>query len=240
MSGPGQELRGRTALITGASRGIGRAVAEALADAGVEVHCLSRSPDPVEKLAASTGGRTWSVDLSDDAAVWSAVDELNDRCGGAPDIVVNSSGAFSLAHLADTTLADFDRMLSVNLRGSFIVIRAVLPAMLARGSGDIVNIGSVAGRKAYPANGAYSASKFGLRGMHEVLLEEIRGTGVRASLVEPAATDTSLWDPLDPDGDPNLPGRGEMLKAADVADAVRYVVARPPHVRIPLLQIERG
>ena len=233
-------LRGRRALVTGASRGIGRAVAERLAEGGAEVHCLSRTPGAVEALAASTGGRVWAADLTDDAEAWSVIDELREHCGGAPDIVVASSGAFSLARLADTTLDDFDRMLQVNLRGAFIVVRALLPHMLTRGSGDVVLVGSVAGRRAFPANGAYSASKFGLRGMHEVLLEELRGTGVRTSMIEPAATDTSLWDPLDPDTDPNLPGRGDMLRAEDVADAVRYVVSRPPHVRIPLLQIERG
>jgi NADP-dependent 3-hydroxy acid dehydrogenase YdfG len=98
----------------------------------------------------------------------------------------------------------------------------------------------VAGRRAFPANGAYSASKYGQRGMHEVLAEELRGSGLRATLVEPAATDTPLWDALDPDADPNLPGRDAMLRPVDVAEAVVFAVTRPPHVRIPLLQIERG
>lgn len=233
------QLKGRRALITGASRGIGRAVAEAMAEAGAEVHCLSRDPSQVESLARDSGGRAWPCDLSDDALVWSSIDDLIET-SGVPDIVVNSGGAFSIAPLAETTLAQFDEMINVNLRGSFILIRALLPAMLERGSGDIINIGSVAGRKAFPSNGAYSASKYGLRGMHEVLLEEVRGTGVRTTLVEPAATDTPLWDPLDPDNDPNLPGRGQMLRPEDVADAVTFAVSRPSHVRIPVLQIERG
>src|SRR5690606_29080118 len=122
----------------------------------------------------------------------------------------------------------------------FLVIRALLPAMRERGEGLIVNVGSVAGRRALAGNGAYGASKFGLRGLHEVLVEEIRGTGVRATLVEPAATDTPLWDPLDPDTDPNLPGRADMLRPEDVAEAVVFVATRPPQVRIPLLQIERA
>jgi NADP-dependent 3-hydroxy acid dehydrogenase YdfG len=112
--------------------------------------------------------------------------------------------------------------------------------MLERGDGLIVNVGSVAGRKAFPGNAAYSASKFGVRGFHEVLLEETRGTGVRATLLEPAATDTSLWDALDPDADPGLPNRDAMLTPDDVAEAVLFVATRPPHVRIPVLQIERA
>jgi NADP-dependent 3-hydroxy acid dehydrogenase YdfG len=98
----------------------------------------------------------------------------------------------------------------------------------------------VAGRKAFPGNAAYSASKFGVRGFHEVLLEELRGTGVRATLVEPAATDTPIWDPMDPDADPNLPPREAMLRPEDVAEAVSFVVTRPEGVQIPFLPIERG
>lgn len=233
------ELNGRRALVTGASRGIGRAAVEALAEAGAQVHCLSRDPSSVESLARASGGGVWACDLADDVQVWSLVEEMVETAG-TPDILVNSGGAFAIAPLAETTLDQFDRMLSVNLRGSFIMIRALLPAMLERGSGDIVNIGSVAGRKAFPGNAAYSASKYGLRGLHEVLLEELGGSGVRATLIEPAATDTPLWDPFDPDQAPHLPGRSEMLRPEDVAGAVMFAVTRPAHVRTPVLQIERG
>jgi NADP-dependent 3-hydroxy acid dehydrogenase YdfG len=110
--------------------------------------------------------------------------------------------------------------------------------MLARGHGHLVQLGSVAGRVAYPGNGAYSASKFGLRGLHEVLLQELRGTGVRATLVEPAATDTPLWDPLDPDGRDDLPSRAAMLRPEDVARAVVFAISQPRGVQIPVLAVE--
>jgi NADP-dependent 3-hydroxy acid dehydrogenase YdfG len=233
-------LTGRTALVTGASRGIGQSVAERLADAGARVWCLARSGKELRAVSSDLGGEALTVDLADDVATWEALDAMVEAIGGAPDIVVNAAGVFGLASCATESVAAFDRALEVNLRGPFLVNRALLPSMLERGKGLIVNVGSVSGRKAYPGNGAYSASKFGLRGYHEVLLDEIRGTGVRATLIEPAATDTPLWDALDPDADPALPSRRDMLRAVDVAEAVLFVATRPESVRIPLIQIERA
>lgn len=233
-------LEGRTALVTGASRGIGARVAWRLAEEGARVWALGRSRDALVELAARTGGRALVADLTDEAALWEAMDTLQEEVGGPPDVVVNAAGVFGMAAVASETVRSLDDHLAVNLRGPFLVTRALLPAMLGRGSGLIVNVGSVAGRKAFASNGAYSASKFGLRGFHEVLLEEVRGTGVRATLLEPAATDTPLWDPLDPDGNPGLPNRSAMLSPDDVAEAVLFVATRPSTVRIPLLQIERS
>jgi NAD(P)-dependent dehydrogenase (short-subunit alcohol dehydrogenase family) len=172
--------------------------------------------------------------------VWGALDQLTETLGGPPNVVVNAAGVFDLAPLAETSVEVFDRNVTANLRAPFLVIRALLPDMLARGSGFIVNVGSVACRKAFPGNGAYAASKFGLRGLHEVLLEEVRGTGVRACLVEPAATDTTIWDPFQPDAHPHLPGREDMLRPEDVAEAILFAVTRPPGVHLPFLAVERS
>lgn len=233
-------LTGRTALVTGASRGIGRSVVEALANIGARVWCVSRSVDALRSLVADIGGEALVADLTDDASTWEALDGMMDTIGGAPDVVVNAAGVFGLASVATETVAAFDAALAVNLRAPFLVNRVVLPGMLERRSGLIVNIGSVAGRRAFPDNAAYSASKFGLRGYHGVLLEELKGTGVRATLLEPSATDTPLWDPMDPDSNPALPDRAQMLAPADVAAAVVFLATRPDTVRIPLLQIERA
>lgn len=230
-------LAGRSALIAGASRGIGAAVARELAGAGARTTLLARSTETLEAVARETGGRALPADLSDASSVEDAVQRLVDG-GGGPDVVVNAAGVFDLAPLHDTDLETLDRNLGVNLRGAFLLVRAVLPAMLERGNGLIVNVGSVAGRKALPGNAAYSASKYGLRGMHEVLLEEIRGTGVRATLVEPGAVDTGIWDSLEPDDEPDLPSRDEMLEPRDVAEAVRFVATRGGDVQIPVLPIE--
>lgn len=233
-------LRGRTALVTGASRGIGATVAERLAEAGARVWGMARSVGELDELEERSGVTPLPADLTDEASVWSALDALQDQLGGPPSILVHAAGVFGLAPVAEETVNAFDAHLATNLRGGFLVVRVLLPGMLERGDGLIVNVGSVAGRRALPGNGAYAASKFGLRGLHEVLLEEIRGTGVRATLLEPAATDTPLWDPLDPDVDPTLPDRAAMLSPADVAEAVLFVATRPERVRIPLLQIEHA
>lgn len=233
-------LIGRTALVTGASRGIGRRIAERLAGEGAKVWALARSAEPLRELAREYRVEPVVTDLTDDTATWLALDELQDAVGGAPDIVVNAAGIFGIQPFAETTVKSFDAHVAVNLRAPFLVTRALLPSMLERGSGLVVNIGSVAGRTAFPGNAAYSASKFGLRGFHEVLLQELKGTGVGASLIEPAATDTTLWDALDPDSNPDLPDRAAMLHADDVAEAVIFVATRPSGVNIPLLQVERG
>lgn len=233
------QLRGRTALVTGASRGIGRRVAERLAEAGADVWIAARSEDALAELAAQVGAKVLPMDLSDDASVWGAVDLLREQAE-VPHIIVNAAGVFSMEPFASETVNAFDLNVDVNLRGAFLLVRAILPDLLERGNGLVMNVGSVAGRRAFGGNAAYSASKYGLRGLHEVLLEELRGTGVRATLLEPAATDTSIWDPMDPDSDPHLPDRSAMLDPDDVAEAVLFVATRPEHVQIPVLQIERA
>jgi NAD(P)-dependent dehydrogenase (short-subunit alcohol dehydrogenase family) len=234
----GLELEGRTAVVTGASRGIGLAVARELKAAGAWVGMVSRGPEALQRAAAEVGGHAIPADVSSHAGVHALATYVGELLGDAPDLVVSCAGAFSLAPLAATDPADFDRQLAVNLRGPFLLIRAFLPAMLRRRSGHFVTVGSVAGRAAYPENGAYSASKFGVRGLHEVLLQELRGTGVKATLVEPAATDTPLWDPIDPDARADLPSRAAMLRAEDVARVVLFAAAQPRHVQIPNVAVE--
>lgn len=239
-SGEERPLEGRSVLVTGASRGIGAAAARALAMAGADLHLLARNRNRLETLARELRGTALAVDLTREDETRAALDGFMDRVGGPPDLVVNAAGSFTLSPMVRTELHELELNWEVNLRGSFLVIRHFLPAMLGRGSGRIVNIGSVAGRRALPGNAAYSASKFGVRGLHEVLLEEIRGSGVTATLLEPAACDTPLWDPYDPDADPGLPDRGSMLRPEDVAEGILFAATRPGSVAIPLLQIERG
>ena len=233
------DLAGCSALVTGATSGIGAACARVLASAGAKMFLVARRRDLLSRIAGEIGGHDLSADLADDGQVEDLSAEVAARLGSSPDILVHAAGVFTLAPLHQTGLEDLDRSLSVNLRSAFLLARAFLPGMLRRNRGHIVLVGSVAGRTAFPDNSAYSASKFGLRGMHEVLREETRGTGVRTSLVEPGACDTPLWDSIDPARHPGLPPRDAMLEARQVAEAILFLVTRPATVQIPLLQIER-
>jgi NAD(P)-dependent dehydrogenase (short-subunit alcohol dehydrogenase family) len=231
-------LRGRTALVTGASRGIGLAVARDLARAGAWVGMVARTERELARAAGAVGGHSIPADVTSAGAVHGLVGYVTELLGDTPDILVNAAGTFALAPIARTDPDTFERQIAVNLCGPFLLMRALLPLMLARRSGHIVNIGSVAGRVAFPENGAYSASKFGLRGLHEVLVQETRGTGVRATLVEPGATDTALWDPVDPDGRDDLPSRAQMLSPDDVARAVLFAATQPAGVEIPVIAVQ--
>jgi len=232
-------LVGRLALVTGGSRGIGLATARVLRRAGADVLLVARTGETLEPAAREVGGHAVVADISDAESV----ERLRMRVDaefGVPDVVVNAAGSFALAPVAETGIGMFDEQIAVNLRGPFLVLRAFLPAMLARRAGTIVSIGSIAGRHAFPSNGAYSAAKFGLRGLHAVLDQELRGTGVRAVLIEPAATDTQLWDRIDRAANPGLPAPEMMLNAAEVADAVLYAVTRPATVAIHNVILERS
>jgi NAD(P)-dependent dehydrogenase (short-subunit alcohol dehydrogenase family) len=225
-------LEGRTALITGASRGIGAAVAELFAGEGARVIRVARTLKP--------GSRGKFQDLACDLTNADAVARLAADIlakDGAPDIVVSNAGAFLLRRLEDTTAAELELQLATNLKAPFAVARAFLPAMRKAGRGSFITVGSVADHTGYAENAAYAASKYGLRGLHETLLEEYRGTGVRLTLVSPGPTDTAAWDPVDPDSREGFIPRAGMLRPSDVAEAILFVATRPEQVLIDWLRL---
>jgi NADP-dependent 3-hydroxy acid dehydrogenase YdfG len=229
-------LVGVAAVVTGASRGIGRAIASALTAAGARVLAVSRTgvrgaPDGIVDV---------TLDLTKPGNTAAAVRAAEREFGRSPDVLVNNAGAFFIAPVADTLPDSFDRMLALNLSVPFRLVHAFLPGMRERGRGHIVTLGSIADHIPFPGNGAYAASKFGLRGLHEVLRAEIGGSGVRATLISPGAVDTSLWDELTPPVRASFPSAEAMLAASDVAEAVLYALTRPARVSVDEIRLSPG
>jgi NAD(P)-dependent dehydrogenase (short-subunit alcohol dehydrogenase family) len=234
-------LTGKTAVVTGSSRGIGRAVAEALEGAGALVVRLARSrtDERATDGIRRTGGTDRRVEITCDVTLERDVRKAADTVlstVGSPDILINNAGSFLLKPMAETTAAEFAGQIDVNLTGAFHVLRAFVPAMLER-EGHVVTVGSVADHVAFPGNAAYAASKFGLRGLHETLKAEYAGSGLRFTLISPGPTDTTLWDPVDPDRRSDLPSRAGMLQPSDVAEAVLFAVTRPKRANVELLWV---
>jgi ribitol 2-dehydrogenase len=225
-------LAGQVALVTGASRGIGAAVAKALATEGAHVIRVARS------LADGAKGPFEDIrcDLTDPAQVQRLGSRVLER-HGAPAIVVSNAGSFLLRPLEATEAEELETQLAVNVRAPFAVAKAFLPAMREEGRGTFIAVGSVADHVGFPENAAYAASKYGLRGLHETLVAEYKDTGVRLTLISPGATDTAVWDPFNPDQRKGFMPRAGMLRPADVADAILFVATRPAHVHIDWLRL---
>ncbi len=235
-------LDGRTALVTGASSGIGAATARALGAEGARLVLCARRVERVEALAAaiedSGGGscRVLALDVRQRDAVRAAVESLAGSPFEALDILVNNAGlAAGLDPLQSGSFGDWDRMLDTNVKGLLNVTRFVLPGMIERGGGHVVNIGSIAGREVYPNGNVYCASKHAVRALNRALRIDTLGRNVRVTSVDPGLVETefslvrfegdgerarSVYDGLEP------------LRAEDVADAVLWAVTRPPHVDV--------
>ena len=187
----------RVAIVTGAARGIGAAIARRLSDEGLHVAvCDVRAAD-AEKGAAELGGPAagFGVDVTDQDAVARLVADVTDRLG-PPTVLVNNAGVISASPFLDLTLDEWERVVRVNLTGQFICARAVLPAMLEQGWGRIVNIASDAAKTAEPHIAHYCASKFGVLGLTQSLALEFARSGVTANAICPAITDTPMMAEL--------------------------------------------
>ena len=242
MSTIDRPLDGRTIVVTGASRGIGLATAHALSGAGARVLCIARSGARLDEAVATLGYGAVAIpcDLSNAAEIDHAVDTIAQTSGGAIDALVQAAGVFPLALFAKIPASQFESTLQVNLLGPYRLAQPLAARMRERGSGHVVTIGSVADRTAYAENVAYAASKFGARAVHEVMREELRGSGVRVSLVSPAPVDTNIWDAIDPDHRPGFTPRARMLRPEAVADAVLYVLTRHEETNIDELRLSRS
>jgi 3-oxoacyl-[acyl-carrier protein] reductase len=210
------------AVVTGASRGIGRAIAIELARRGCDVALLARTMSDLEigaSKAREHGVRTLAIacDVTDANAVASAAKKIRDL--GAPDVVVANAGVVVRKTVSDTTESDWDRVLDVNLKGTFLTARAFVPTMLAKNRGRFVAIGSISSTLGTPKQSAYCASKWGVVGFVKSLAEETRGSGVQAMVVLPSGVDTDM-----------LRGSGfeARVPVEDVAKLVVYAALDAP------------
>lgn len=202
---------------------------------------VARSADVLRDHASRIRGAVpVPCDLADRAAVGAAISRIAQDLGAVPDIIVNNAGGFPLARIEDTSVDLFSETLEVNLIAPFAMVHGFLGAMRARGSGHVVTIGSIADRMTFPENGAYAASKFGIRALHQVMRDELRGSGVRATLVSPGPVNTPIWDAIGPDERPGFTPRSSMLADDAVADAVLFALTRPPSTNIDELRLSRS
>ncbi|SHJ81878.1 3-oxoacyl-[acyl-carrier protein] reductase [Hymenobacter daecheongensis DSM 21074] len=191
-----ESLTGKIALVTGAGKGIGRAVAIALAHEGVHVGLLARTESQLQSVAKeieALGGKTAvaAADVADRAAVEAAIKQIISQLGPI-DILINNAGIGTFAKLVDMPPAEWEHIVQVNLMGTYYATRAVLPDMIARETGDIINIASTAGLRGAATTSAYSASKFAIMGLTESLMQEVRKHNIRVSALTPSTVATEL------------------------------------------------
>lgn len=167
-------------------------------------------------------------------------EDVEAELGAAPDIVVNNAGVFRVAPITEMPAELFSDVVNTNLLGPFLIVRAFVAQFKARGEGHFVNIGSIADRGIFPENGAYAPAKYALRAMHEVLRLELKGSGVRATLVSPGSVDTAMWNGITFGTERVVPDRETMLTPDDVAAAVLYAVSSPASVNIDELRLSHS
>ncbi|MFZ1553087.1 MAG: SDR family NAD(P)-dependent oxidoreductase [Anaerolineae bacterium] len=236
-----RSLNGKTVLITGASSGIGAACAHAFAGLEARLLLAARRLDRLQKLAAAIYAQdgvevhTIQLDVRDQPAVEAAI-------GGLPaawavvDILVNNAGlSRGLDKLHEGKLADWEEMIDTNIKGLLYVSRAVIPGMVARRSGHVINIGSIAGHQVYPSGNVYSATKHAVNALTQGMRIDLLGTGVRVSTVDPGMVETE-FSQVRFHGDETRAAKVYQgltpLTPNDVADAVVYCATRPDHVNI--------
>jgi NADP-dependent 3-hydroxy acid dehydrogenase YdfG len=233
------DMRTRTAVVTGASSGIGAATARHLAAEGFHVYCAARRFDRVKELAEEIAGTPVECDVTDEESVAGLADAVGDRL----DVLVNNAGgAFGSQPVAEAVSDDWRAMFEVNVIGLMQVTRALLPALVASGAGVILNVGSTAGRVAYEGGGGYTAAKHGTQVVSETLRLELYDQPVRICEIAPGMVRTDEFALVRFDGDEEkadavYAGVAEPLTADDIADAITWMVTRPAHVNIDELVI---
>ncbi len=228
-----------TAVVTGASSGIGAASARALAQAGHHVFCAARRIDRLTALADEIGGTAVECDVTDEAQVAALAEAVGDTLNV---LVNNAGGALGADPVIEGNPDEWRRMYDINVIGTMQVTKALTPALIAGGAGTIINIGSTAGRWAYEGGGGYTAVKHGVAVLTETLRLELNGQPVRVCEIAPGMVHTEEFSLVrlgdQAKADAVYAGVDEPLLAEDIADAVTWVATRPQHVNVDLMIVK--
>ena len=228
-----ESLNNKTAIVTGASRGIGKAIALSLAKAGVKVVLAARHQDDLELAKTEilkNGGQCIAVqaDVGEEADIGHLIEKTTDAFGTV-DILVNNAGFGIFSKVADTSVKDFDGMMNVNLRGVFLCCRGVLPTMIRQKGGAIINIASLAGKNSFVGGATYSATKWGLLGFSRSLMLEVRDYNIRVVAICPGSVNTSFSD--------HSKDAEKIIQPQDVADTVLFALTMPGRSNVSEIDI---
>ncbi|EGL20293.1 MULTISPECIES: 3-ketoacyl-ACP reductase [unclassified Paenibacillus] len=227
------ELKNKTAIITGAGKGIGKAAAAALAKEGVNLGLLARSTADLEALQKELSGTYGvnvfyaSADISKPSEVQQAISSLTGELGHV-DILINNAGIAQFGTVADMDPEQWERIIQVNLMGTYYVTRAVLPGMIQQNSGTIINVASTAGERGFATGSAYCASKFGVLGLTESLMQEVRKSNIRVTALTPSTVNTDLAS----NAGLKIGDEDRMMQPEDVAELITATLKLPPRVFI--------
>jgi 3-oxoacyl-[acyl-carrier protein] reductase len=233
-----QQLAGKVALVTGAGRGIGRAISLALGAAGAQVVAAARTQAEIEAVAQEirqVGGQAVAhpVDLSSEAEIVALFDFVRQKLGRL-DVLVNNAGIGLFGPVADFAGADLDRLTAVNVRGPFLCCQQAMKLMMPERSGYIINISSVVGFKGYPNQAAYTATKHALMGLTKSLAVEAQPHGIRVSVISPGGVDTDMVGSARPDLN-----RSVLLQPDDIAQTVMYLLCLSERAAVDEIYIRR-
>jgi 3-oxoacyl-[acyl-carrier protein] reductase len=231
-------LKKRVACVTGASRGIGRSISLALADAGAHVVLISRNvkmPKAVEEDIISMGGQATvtPADLAEEKEIVSAFSGIKSKLGRL-DVLVSNAGIGIPGKLVDFSIEDFDRIIAVNLRGAYICCQQAMRIMIPQRSGYIINISSVVGFKGYAHQSAYTASKHGQMGFIKSLAAEAQEHGIRVSAILPGVVDTEFGKTMRPDLDESV-----LIPPDDIAQTVMYLLSLSGQSMVDQIYVRR-
>jgi NAD(P)-dependent dehydrogenase (short-subunit alcohol dehydrogenase family) len=228
------DLTGKVAVVTGAGRGIGKAIAEAFAAGGASVVCAARSAAEINDVASAIGGTAITFDVTSEADIKNLMAKTRETYGSI-DILVNNAGAVARLPTHELPVEEWDNVINVNLRGVFLCCKYAIPSMLEQGSGCILNISSGAGVSGPPNRSAYASSKHGVMGLTKVLHAEYIRKGIRSHVILPDATVSQMRTEGFPDEVPE-----SLIQSEDIADAAVFLATQEKTAHTLELRVSQG